>query len=41
MKTKDDVLAKITQLYEKAVGANELGVAANLLSLAADLMRHD
>jgi hypothetical protein len=39
MNTKDDVLAKISELYEKAIEARDLGVAANCLQLAAELVR--
>lgn len=38
MKTKKDVLVKITELYEKAVQSGEFNVAAHLLSLAASLV---
>ena len=39
MRNKKDVLLKIDELYEKAVKANDLGVAANCLQLAAELVK--
>lgn len=38
MHTRADVLAKITELYHKAVNANEFAVAADLLALAAGII---
>lgn len=38
MKNKEQVLRRIEELYEKAIAVNDLGVAKDLLYLAASLV---